>query len=56
MSYYVSRSKALQDIAEMLQKGKPRKKIYYVIGVTYGFGPKAIDQMIKIIEENAEDG
>lgn len=56
MDYYKARSRALQDVAQMMEKNTPVKKIYFVIGINYGFSPKACDDMIKVVEDNISNG
>lgn len=50
MNYYTARARALQEIGEKLEKGTSRKKIYYFIGIRYGFSPDTVDQMCEIIQ------
>jgi hypothetical protein len=53
LDYYRAKARAIQDIAGLLNKKTSVKKIYYIIGVNYGFGTRAIDEMIGIIKEGS---
>lgn len=49
MDYYKMRSLAIQELAELLEKSTPKSKIYYILAVKYGLGPRAIDKLFNII-------
>ena len=56
MDYYATRSRAMQDVAQMLEKELSRKRIYYAIGINYGFSKRICDEMIDTITNGVEDG
>jgi len=50
MNYYKSKSLAIQDILELLEKKTPKNKLYYLMMVKYGFSDKITDKLINIIK------
>ena len=49
MDYYEKRARAVQHIAEMVDKDTPVKKMEYAVAVTYGFSSKFLNETIELI-------